>query len=93
MKDFLLKLKIITRQFEEKSRYSKKNEENLDILTNTNNQKLMKKKIIYHNENNITETIRIYATNEMLDILVDANYNQYFLDGTFRCVPRGCITL
>ena len=69
----------------------KKNEENLDILTNTNNEKLMKKKITYQNENNITETIRIYATNEMLDILIDANYSRYFLDGTFRCVPGGCL--
>ena len=35
------------------------------------------------------EAIRIYATEEMLNILEDKNYNHFFLDGTFKCVPKG----
>ena len=35
------------------------------------------------------ECIRIYATKKMLDILDDQNYEQFFLDGTFKCVPKG----
>ena len=35
------------------------------------------------------ETIRIYATDEMLEVLEDKNYNQFFIDGTFKCVPKG----
>ena len=41
------------------------------------------------NQDGIEETIRIYATDEMLDILIDKNYDQFFIDGTFKCVPKG----
>jgi hypothetical protein len=39
------------------------------------------------------EAIRIYGNDNMLDILIDANYDHYFLDGTFKCVPRGIFYL
>ena len=31
------------------------------------------------------ETLRIYATDEMIEVLEDKNYNQFFIDGTFMC--------
>ena len=49
---------------------------------------LLKQKITL-NENETIETLRLYATDEMLDILEDKNYTQFFLDGTFKCVPKG----
>ncbi len=48
---------------------------------------LMRQKIITNNERQ--EAVRIYATDRMLDVLIDANYEHFFLDGTFKCVPKG----
>ncbi len=34
------------------------------------------------------EKIRIYSLEEMLDNLIDRNFTQYFIDGTFDIVPK-----
>ena len=49
----------------------------------------MKKKIFIQNQGEPSESIRIYATEQMLDTLIDKNFTQFFLDGTFKCVPKG----
>ena len=54
-----------------------------------NESKLLKQKIVLNSEKQ--EIIRIYATEEMLNILIDQNYTQFFIDGTFKCVPKGRI--
>ncbi len=41
------------------------------------------------NEADKKEALRICATDDMLDILEDRNYTHFFLDGTFKCVPKG----
>ena len=51
--------------------------------------KIFLKQKITINEKETTETLRLYATDEMLDILEDKNYTHFFLDGTFKCVPKG----
>ena len=50
----------------------------------------MRKKISINESANqeYKETLRIYASDEMLDVLEDKNYSHFFLDGTFKCVPR-----
>lgn len=63
-------------------------EEQLDNIS-FNSIKLLKAKNSVKNQDGIEETIRIYATDEMLDILIDKNYDQFFIDGTFKCVPKG----
>jgi len=52
-----------------------------------NEKKLMKQKIVLNSDKE--EIIRIYATEESVDTLIDQNYKQFFIDGTFRCVPKG----
>jgi hypothetical protein len=52
---------------------------------------LMRRKIETNEQRQ--EAIRIYGNDNMLDILIDANYDHYFLDGTFKCVPRGIFYL
>ena len=49
----------------------------------------MKQKHILNAEKQ--ETIRIYSKKDNLDIMIDKNYRQFFIDGTFRCVPKGSI--
>lgn len=69
----------------------------IGIETNVENQldnikldgKILLKQKIILNENEKLETLRIYATDEMLDVLEDKNYTHFFLDGTFKCVPKG----
>jgi hypothetical protein len=67
----------------------KTNEENLDNFLLSNGDKFMVHKSTFLDHKGKTETIRIYATKSMLDLLIDANYKQFFLDGTFKCVPKG----
>ena len=55
-----------------------------------NGKEFMRKKISINESANqeYKETLRIYASDEMLDVLEDKNYSHFFLDGTFKCVPR-----
>ena len=59
-----------------------------NILTYTGS-KFLKEKITVNLEDGTQETIRLYASEPMLDILEDRNYSHFFLDGTFKCVPKG----
>ena len=54
-----------------------------------NGEPYLKEKISL-NEDDKQETLRIYATDEMLDILEDRNFTHFFLDGTDvqRCSQR-----
>jgi inorganic pyrophosphatase/exopolyphosphatase len=54
-----------------------------------NGLKLMRHKMALNSEKQ--ESCRIYATDQMLDTLLDKNYKQFFIDGTFKCVPKGII--
>jgi hypothetical protein len=51
----------------------------------------MKKKVFVQCSKDSGESLRIYATESMLNILIDKNYSQFFIDGTFKCVPKGKI--
>ena len=62
-------------------------EEQLDNIE-IDGKPFMREKISL-NEGEKDEAIRIYATIEMLDILEDKNFTHFFLDGTFKCVPKG----
>lgn len=65
-------------------------DEQLDKIL-VNGKPFLKQKITINNSENEEdqEAIRIYASEEMLNILEDKNYNHFFLDGTFKCVPKG----
>ena len=53
------------------------------------NEKLLKIKLEFMQENKSeTYTIRIYGTNESIKLLNDPSVTQYFIDGTYRCVPH-----
>lgn len=62
-------------------------EEQLDNIQ-VEGKDFLKQKIII-NEGEKLETLRIYATDDMMNILEDKNYTHFFLDGTFKSVPKG----
>ncbi len=64
-------------------------EETLDNIELPTKEKLMISKFSFKNAKKEEETLRIFATDSMLDNLKDANYAQFFLDGTFKCCPKG----
>lgn len=68
---------------------SKSNEENLDSILYYTGEKFLRKKILIQKQGEPSESLRIYASDNMLDILIDKNYTQFFIDGTFKCVPKG----
>ena len=37
---------------------------------------------------NKIETIRLFATDEILDLFTNKNYNQFFIDCTYTCIPQ-----
>ena len=57
-----------------------------------NKEKLLKFKLIYISKDkkneNIKNTIRIFGTDNSLELLNNANIDQYFIDGTYHCVPH-----
>ena len=61
----------------------------MDNIKLSSGEKFMIHKTSFKDADQKDETIRIYSTKNLLDILIDANYQQFFLDGTFRCVPKG----
>lgn len=67
----------------------KSRDENLDNILHFNGTKFQREKITWQDKDGSDETIRIYATDSMLDVLIDKNYSQYFIDGTFKCIPKG----
>ena len=75
------------KRFVKTIKYNDNREEIIDSIE-LNKEKLMKFKIEYLNENNTTNTIRIYATNDSIKLLNDKNISQYFIDGTYKCVPH-----
>ena len=58
-----------------------------------NKEKLLKLKIEYQTIDSTTKkvinkTIRIFATDKSLKLLKNENIEQYFIDGTYHCVPH-----
>ena len=63
------------------------NDEKLDSFNYFGKEKLLNYKVEFMNEENKMEKIRINSLEEMLDNLIDRNFTQYFIDGTFD-VPK-----
>lgn len=57
-----------------------------------NKEKLLKFKLIYISKNNKNEnannTIRIFGTDNSLELLNTADIDKYFIEGTYHCVPH-----
>ena len=68
-------------------KFNDKREEMIDSIE-LNKEKLLKVKIEFQNEKNLKNTIRLYATSESLKLFNDKNISQYFLVGTYKCVPH-----
>ena len=68
-------------------KFNDKREETIDLIE-LNKEKLLKVKIEYLNEKNTKNTIRLYATSESIKLFNDKNISQYFVDGTYKCVPH-----
>ncbi len=53
-------------------------------------EKLLLAKLEFYNKinNNESKSLRIYGTNERVKLLNDEDITQYFVDCTYKCVPK-----
>ena len=72
-------------------KFFKLREKRFDNIT-LGSEKLMKLKLIYP-DNKIDKTIRIFGTKNSLKLLSDEMVTQYFIDGTYKCVPHSLDTV
>ena len=72
-------------------KFSKLRDERLDNIT-LGSEELMKLILIYP-DNKIDKTIRIFGTKNSLKLLIDGMVTQYFIDGTYKCVPHSLDTI
>ena len=77
-----------------KNEYYKKKYFNQDINERIENIKLFNKKLLYANigykdkDEDIYKHIRIYATEKSISLLNNGDINQYFIDTTYKCLPK-----